>query len=293
MAASATATPPALRHSSAAFGSFFWLLVRRDLKIRYAGSTLGALWNLIHPLMLIAIYMTIFSSLMPSRGPVAQGLHDYGALNYGVHLCAGLIPWLLFSDILMRSTGLLIEIGNFLQKVSFPPLVLFWSLFFNAFLIQGIGFIAFIGVLLALGYTVPPLAFAGLGIMLLFGITAMGLGLILAGINVFFRDAAQVLNVVMQLLFWFNPIVYDKNLVFSEKALPPGEHLQGLQHIGQNLMALNPFERFITASQSLFGVVSTPPTTLDWWIIALTPLLSLGFGLYFFRRMLPDVRDCL
>src|SRR5690606_21937702 len=110
---------------------FFWLLVRRDLKVRYAGSSLGAFWNLVHPLMMIAIYMTIFSSIMGERIGGARGPGiDYGELNYGVHLCAGMIPWLLFSDVLMRSLNVLSENGNFLKKVSFPPIALFTSVFF-------------------------------------------------------------------------------------------------------------------------------------------------------------------
>ena len=53
---------------------FFRLFVRRDLNMRYAGSALGALWNLIHPLILIAIYMIIFSSLMKWRSGVGSSV---------------------------------------------------------------------------------------------------------------------------------------------------------------------------------------------------------------------------
>ncbi|MCE5230137.1 ABC transporter permease [bacterium] len=273
--------------------SFFWLLVRRDLKVRYAGSTLGGLWNLIHPLMMIAIYMTIFSTLMRDRpGSGGTSLVNYGALNYGVHLVAGLIPWLLFSDVLIRSTGVLIENGNLLQKVAFPPIILFGPVLLNAFLVQGAGMLILFVLLLATGQPVPIEALCSLGVMALMGVSAVGLGLILAGLNVFFRDTAQILQIVMQVLFWFNPVVYYKDIIFGKEAAPDGL-LHQLTTLGRVILMLNPFERFITASQSLFGAVHDNPTALDWAIVVIFPWLCLALGVWLFRRMLPDVRDCL
>jgi lipopolysaccharide transport system permease protein len=271
---------------------FFWLLVRRDLKVRYAGSTLGGLWNLIHPLMMIAIYMIIFSSIMRDRMGAGAAGARYGEMSYGVHLVAGLIPWLLFADVLMRSMTALIDNGNFLKKVSFPPIVLFTSLFFNALLIHGTAWLVFVAILFALGKAVPIAALAGgLPILILLGLCGIGLGLILSGLNVFFRDTAQFITIFMQLLFWFNPIVYPRHVVTRpDKSV---DELEFYERIGRWLITLNPFERFITGSQRLFGLVDTPPNLIDWTILFGFPLLCLAAGLLLFRRMLPDVRDCL
>lgn len=271
---------------------FFWLFVRRDLSVRYAGSTLGAVWNLIHPLVMIAIYMLIFSSLMPSGGGRPYRV-DYGGLAYGVHLCAGLIPWLLFADVLTRSVGVLIENGNFLQKVSFPPVVLFAALLFNGLAIYGVGWLVFLGLLAAIGTTPPAGALAGLGIMTLFGATAMGIGLLLAGLNVFLRDTAQVLTVSMQVLFWLNPIVYFKEAIPAFDPARPASDLNGLQWVGRWLFAINPFERFISASQWLVGESSLAPTLGDWCVLGLAPAVCVVGGYAVFKRLLPEVRDCL
>lgn len=278
---------------SPSFREFFWLLVRRDLKVRYAGSTLGGLWNLIHPLMMIAVYMIIFSSIMSDRNTPGASVLYYGGLQYAVHLCAGLIPWLLFSDVLMRSIGVLIENSNFLKKVSFPPIVLFASVLFNSLLINGTGYLCFLGILALIGKTPPPQALGGLLVMGLLGVVALGLGLILAGLNVFFRDTLQIVTVAMQFLFWFNPIVYPRDK-FLSPALA-GASVPLYTKIGAFFLRLNPFERFITATQWLMGngVVTEPPNLLAWIIIALFPLLCLAAGLYLFRRMLPDIRDCI
>ena len=272
---------------------FFWLLVRRDLRVRYAGSTLGGLWNLIHPLVMIAIYMTIFSTLMASRFEIAgrRGA-DYGTLAYGVHLVAGLLPWLLFSDVLTRSTGVLIENANLLRKVAFPPIVLFASVLFNGLFVYGAGYLAFLLILAALGFGVPLSALAGLGVMALAGIAAAGLGLILAGLNVFFRDVGQFLQVAMQILFWFNPIVYEKSMLFAPHD-GGGEALAALRAAGRWLIVLNPFERFVNAVQALFGVTSMPPSAFDWLLVLVFPALCLAAGTWLFRRTLPEIRDCL
>ncbi len=282
-----------LNHSNR---EFFWLLLRRDLRVRYAGSTLGGLWSLIHPLMMIAIYMTIFSTIMQEKwaGGTAPADAYYGSIRYGVHLCAGLIPWLLFSDVLIRSTGTLIENGNFLQKVSFPPLILFASVFCNALFVYGSGYLCFMAILALMGKVPPVTAFAGLGVMVLLGLAAAGLGMILAGLNVFFRDTGQVLTVLMQFLFWFIPIVYYKDRLFKEHSEAQGL-VSGLEKIGRTLILFNPLERFISATQSSFGheLARIQSSPLEWWIIFLFPAACLTAGLLLFRRMLPEIRDCL
>lgn len=269
---------------------FFWLFVRRDLKVRYAGSTLGGLWNLIHPIMMIAIYMTIFSSIMRNKlGGIEPGTVDYGDFAYGVHLVAGLIPWLLFSDVLTRSTGVLQEHGPLLQNVSFPPIILFLTVLFNGLLVHVVAFVCFLGILVVAGLPVPVQTVGGLGVLAAIGLSGMGLGMMLASSNVFFRDTAQLLAVVMQLLFWFNPIVYPRTIIFSADALE-GHPL--LVEVGRWLIRLNPFERFIGASQRLMGLPM--PWELgvsDWAILVGFPVVCVVAGTWLFRRTLPEIRD--
>jgi lipopolysaccharide transport system permease protein len=270
---------------------FFWLLLRRDLSVRYAGSMLGCAWNLIHPLMLILIYMTIFSSIMINRLAPGDSPVHFGDLAYGAHLCAGLIPWLLFSDILMRSTGTLIENSQFLRRISFPPVILLLTVFINAFMIHACGFLCFCLVLVLLGINLPVSALGGLGIMFLLAVCALGISFLLAVLNVFFRDISQILTVILQLLFWFNPIVYVREILL----LP--DHFQGTigaaKKIGATVMYFNPIERFISSIQGLVGVVDYHPTTTDLSIIFLFPFACLAAGLFVFQKTLPEVRDAI
>ncbi len=77
------------------YRSFVWGGIRRDLQLRYFGSVLGIAWLVIQPAGLIAVYFLIFTTVFPNRT-----LGNVG--NYGAFLCAGLIPWLMFSEIIQR-----------------------------------------------------------------------------------------------------------------------------------------------------------------------------------------------
>jgi ABC-type polysaccharide/polyol phosphate export permease len=115
--------------------------------------------------------------------------------------------------------------------------------------------------------------------------------MVLSGLNVFFRDTSQFVVVGMQLLFWFNPIVYPRSRFIREDA--PWAELGLLEKLGYALLRINPIERYISAAQYCVGASAAPPTALDWTILALFTPLCLVVGVVLFRRMLPDARDCL
>lgn len=251
---------------------FFWLLVRRDLKVRYAGSTLGALWNLIHPVVMILIYMVIFSSLISGRGEAGQS-----SGSYVVHLCSGMLVWLVFAEVLSRTVSTLVDNGNFLQKISFPPLILHASIIFNVLFIYIVGLAALWIILIIIGLPPPLTAIGVVPIMVLLAAGAGGLGMILSTLHVFFRDTAQVVIILLQIGFWLNPIVYPKSLLGDRSSL----------------LSLNPVEHFVSTAQALFGTESAQPWEYAPAVIVIFPILSLIAGLVFFRRMLPEVRDGL
>jgi lipopolysaccharide transport system permease protein len=81
--------------------------VRRDFSARYRNSLLGATWSLISPLAMIFTYTVIFAQLMRSKLPGVD--HTFA---YGLYLCAGLITWGLFAEILQRSQGVFLDNAN-------------------------------------------------------------------------------------------------------------------------------------------------------------------------------------
>ena len=254
---------------------FFWLLVKRDLKVRYAGSTLGALWNVIHPIVMILVYMVIFSSLISRDG-------GGGPRGYIIHLCSGILVWLVFAEVLNRSVATLIENANFLQKLAFPPLILHGSVLFNVLLVHGVGLIALWLILFLTGPAPPWTWLAVFPVMALAGAAASGLGMILSALNIFFRDTAQIIIVILQIGFWFNPIVYPKSLLENS---PLGAMTW--------LLFLNPVEHFVSTAQALLGSPSADPWSYAPAVVILFPAVCLILGVIGFGRLLPEVRDNL
>lgn len=176
-------------------------LVKRDFQQRYIGSAAGWLWGLIHPLVLLASYVFVFDfCLHLTTGPGAV------TTNYPMLLFAGLLPWLLFSETVLRSSGCLVEQANLITKTVFPAEIVPVSIFLSSL----------IGHLLALTLVIAGAAIILKHIslvllllpiaMLLVGLFSVGIGWIAAALQVYLRDTAQVLAVMLTLWFWATPI---------------------------------------------------------------------------------------
>ena len=129
--------------------------------------------------------------------------------------------------------------------------------------------------------------------MALLGIAADGLGLVLAGLNVFFRELRPVPHRRDAAPFLVQP---DRLRQGRDPCLQPRRPRQPaplLERLGRGLVFLNPFDRFITASQWLVGQSPQGPGLWGWAIVVLFPVACLVLGYRAFRRMLPEVRDTL
>ncbi|WP_152218874.1 ABC transporter permease [Pseudomonas sp. SCB32] len=224
--------------------------VRREFESRYRGSLLGAAWTILNPLAMILVYTVIFSEVMRARLP---GVDD--KMAYSVFLCAGLLTWGLFSEVVSRCLNMFLENANLMKKLSFPRLCLPVVSVCNALLNFAIIFALFIGFLLITG-RLPGVALLVfpllLALQLLF---AVGLGMLVGVLNVFFRDVGQLFGILLQFWFWFTPIVYPLSL------LPPP--------FGR-LVQLNPMTGLMQAYQNLFLQGQLPQLT------QLLPILVCG-----------------
>src|SRR5215203_4287124 len=92
---------------------YIWQGALADLRHRYAGTGLGVVWNVLHPLALIAVFSLVFSVIMRPRGVEAP----YG---YVLYLCSGLLPWLAFSECITRGANAFSENAAYLKKLPVP-----------------------------------------------------------------------------------------------------------------------------------------------------------------------------
>src|SRR5262249_2145623 len=191
-----------------AYRGFVLGMVARDFRGRYLGSVLGASWVVLIPLSQIAIFMIVFSQIMQAKLP---GTKDN--LSYGLYLCAGILPWGYLIEVLTRSQGVFLEQANLLKKSSFPrvtlPVYVFLSATVNFAIVWGL----FLAFLLVRGRWPGWMLVAMLPLLLLQQVLAVGLGVFLGVMNVYFRDVAQVVGVLLQFWFWLTPIVYPLAVV--------------------------------------------------------------------------------
>jgi lipopolysaccharide transport system permease protein len=183
-------------------------MVAREFRARYVNSLLGGFWAILHPLALIAIYTVIFAGVMRARMP---GLDD--PLAYSVYLCAGLFPWFYFTEVVQRCQTVFLEHATLLKKVNFPRISLPVILLLSSTLNFVITFALFLLFLLVTGRFPgwPIIAFVPL--LAVQQAFAFGLGILFGTVNVFYRDVAQFVAILLQFWFWLTPLVYAASIV--------------------------------------------------------------------------------
>jgi lipopolysaccharide transport system permease protein len=187
-------------HRSSLF--LFRELVKRDFRGRYAGSFLGFLWSFVQPLWQLALFSFVFASVMKVT-PVGEHTDSFAAF-----LFAGLLPWLALQEGVVRSVTVITDNANLVKKLTFPSEVLVFSAVLAAVLHEAIAAFVFLATLAVTGHlslrSLPVLLVA---LPLQIALT-LGLGLFLAAIQVFVRDAAQLVGLVLSGWFYLTPIVY-------------------------------------------------------------------------------------
>jgi lipopolysaccharide transport system permease protein len=249
-----------------------WQLTKRDFSERFAGSVLGSSWAMIWPLVSLFIYIVIFGRIMGGRLPGNSAIYAYG-----VYAASGLIPWVAFSTTVARSSSLFVDKRNIISKIniSLPSLLLYVNLSETiTFIISMILFFCFLffgesqisSKVLLLPY-----------IYYLQQLFAFGIGLLAATLHVFVRDLKEVVGIVLQLWFWFTPIVYVQDI---------------LPNIVKKYMVFNPAYVLIESYHRIF--VFQEPFSFKGLIVMTILVHGLAFFSYFvFRRLRRDLLDFL
>ncbi len=252
------------------FRGFIAGSVRRELQSRYRNSLLGAFWLLLPPLAQIIVYTLIFSQIMRARLPGVDS-----SFGYSIYLCAGVLTWGLFAEIVGRSMNVFIENANLIKKLSFPRISLPFIVIVTAGVNFGIVFGLFTAFLVATG-NFPGWVFLGilplLAVQVLF---AVGIGVTLGVLNVFFRDVGQFFGIVLQFWFWLTPIVYPSAI------LPDGV---------RTFMQFNPMAVLIDGYQKILVERLLP----DWGpvaVVAGASLLLCALALRLFRTRSGEMVD--
>ena len=180
-------------------------LARQDFTDRYAGSIFGILWAFLHPLALISIYLVVFSKIMGSRLPGVSNIE-----NFSVYLVCGLLPWIAFSNTIVRTTSVFQDKKHIISKIKLNLLALPSYVAVSEIITLVISFLIFlVYFLFFLNLEIKPVQLLCLLVLFfLQQLIAFSLGLIFSILNVFFRDIKEFAVIFVNFWFWITPIVW-------------------------------------------------------------------------------------
>lgn len=242
-----------------AYREMVFSLVRRDLKGRYKGSVLGFLWTFLNPLLQLAVYTMVFSTIMRS------GIEDYY-----LFLFVALIPWIFFSTSLTGGAGCILAQQDMVKKIYFPREVLPVSYVVGQFVNMLLSFIVVFAALALARYTLQPAALLCLpAIMLAEFVLALGVTMVMSAVTVYVRDMEYVLGILTMAWQFLSPVMYSLGQVPEETRW---------------VFLLNPMTYVITAYRDVlyYGAMPRLGTLLP---AAASGLAMLGLGWAVFGRL--------
>lgn len=209
----------------------YWLLTRsfvvNDIRKRYVGSLMGFFWTVVQPLIELVTYTFVFTVILLVRFEP-----HYDTATNALYLFCGMIGWLALSESLSRSVDLVRENAHLIKKLSFPPSVLVASVVLS----EGFSAVVRMAMLLAAallvsqGITWHALLFVP--VLFLQMLFTMGLSMLLATTQVYFKDTRHILGPALLIWMFITPIFYPASLFPKQFApllmLNPLSHLIGI-----------------------------------------------------------------
>lgn len=183
-----------------------WKLAKNDFKKRYAGSWMGAVWAMVQPVVTVVMYWLVFDVIMHGAGTAMRG---GGEIPFVLFLTAGLVPWFYFTEALSNGTMALTEYNYLVKKVVFKISILPIIKVIGATFIH----IFFAGILLlvAMLYGYMPTLYTLQIVYYSFCVFVLVLALsyTTCALQVFMKDIAQIINIILQIGMWATPIMWD------------------------------------------------------------------------------------
>src|SRR5919197_2711610 len=182
------------------YRELFGNLFRRDVQAKYRGSLLGVAWTLANPVLLMAVYLLVFSVLWKTQ--FASGGH------YGLFLLVGLSAWIFFATAVQSASRSMLDNANLIRKTRFPRQLVPLSIVASHL----ISFAVMLVGLLALDFVLLPRVRGTewLAIPLAVGVVAIasGLALAIASLDVLFRDIEFLVAALLLPMFFLTPVLY-------------------------------------------------------------------------------------
>ena len=237
-----------------------WQLVHRDLTIRYKRSVLGFFWTMLHPLLMMLIFLIVFSQIFRFTTP-----------HYETYFLSEYIGWMFFSQTLTHVMLAVQWNGPLMKRVRVPPSIFTISATLSGFVNLALS----VGMLLVIMVIVraplkPVLWFLPFALLIL-ALFTFGMALAFGAISVFFADVREMVQAALPALMYLTPIIYPISII-PDRWRP--------------FFALNPLAYVleIVRDPLYYGIL---PTRLTLTIAIVMSIGSVSFGWMIFRRLAP------
>ena len=246
-------------------------MTKREVSKQYIGSFLGFFWVFINPMLMISILWFVFS--------VGLRVRPTGDVPFVVFLTAGMAIWNTFSEVINLSTGVIAGNSHLVKKIVFQLSILPVVKLVGSLVTHSIFLLMLMLLILLHGMPFSVFWFQALYYFGAMSVLVLGLGWIVSSINVFAKDTAQIVNVILRLGFWGTPILWDISIM-PEKI--------------QSIIKLNPMYYIVQGYRDSFIYFvpfwKHPEITIYFWTVAIFLFIT---GALIFRRLRPHFADVL
>jgi lipopolysaccharide transport system permease protein/teichoic acid transport system permease protein len=251
--------------------SVIWVFAVRSFQSRFIGTGAGAAWSVIHPLATVLVYWLVFSLGFKAQGP--------NGIPFVVYFMTGFLPWSFVNEALSTSVGTVVANRHLAKKMVFPteilPMVEILTSTFTHLILLGFTLILLLTQGIEPDWWLLQIVYAYFCAVVL----SLGLGWLLAAVNVFHRDVGQSLVTALNFWFWLTPIVWSTDM---------------LPERWRSFLNLNPVLHVVESYRAALlyhrPVWDDPTQLLVFWGI----VVGLGFsGAYVFRQLKPEFADML
>jgi lipopolysaccharide transport system permease protein len=245
-----------------------YILVWRDITVRYKQTAIGMAWVVLQPLIMMLIFTAIFGRMakVPSDG-----------VWYPVFSLTALLPWTYFSHAVTRAGESVVANSRIVSKIYFPRLWLPLAMVITPLVDFALSMTLLFGLLLYAGIPLTWKVVTLPGFILLAMLLALGISLFTSAMNAKYRDVGHAIPFVMQIWMFLTPIVYPVSLVPEQ---------------WRWLYGLNPMAGVVEGFRwALLGRTSPDPVVLMESILVVGVLIA--GGLVYFRQMERQFADVI
>jgi lipopolysaccharide transport system permease protein len=243
-------------------------MAKRDIKDQYVGRGLGAVWAVIQPIFLIAVYLTAFMYIFKIRLTGAAG-EVKPMDDLALYVISGVVPFLACQTVLTKSTTILTANAALVKQVVFPIEVLPVKIMASALLMQAVCTLILLGYMLYFFRMIPAAGLLLPVIIIIQYLFLAGCSLLLSVLAPFLRDINELVSMICTVLLYATPIFYNMNML--PEALRP-------------VILLNPFTHLLNCYRDIFYDAAIVHGA-SWLIMAALAFAALGVGVRIFAKL--------